>query len=174
MAISPARRAANAFARTSGVAFPVIGAPLGMADDDGAGAGILEHFGRKVAGERAGRLGVAVLGPDRHPRSARPGGEIGQQGRGRADQDVDLRRQARARAAMIRSSSAAAALSPFIFQFPAISGRRRPFMPPSPGFFGLGQPGTRAGEATPAPYFHGLYANVARGRTCCGYVLRSL
>ena len=77
-------------------------------------------------------------------------------------------------AAMIRSSSAAAALSPFIFQFPAISGRRRPFMPPSPGFFGLGQPGTRAGEATPAPYFHGLYANVARGRTCCGYVLRSL
>ena len=32
------------------VAFAMIGAPLGMADNDGAGAGIRQHFGREVAG----------------------------------------------------------------------------------------------------------------------------
>ena len=48
-----------------GIAFTVIGATFGMADNDRAGAGIRQHFGREVAGVGAGRLGVAILGADR-------------------------------------------------------------------------------------------------------------
>ena len=39
----------------------VITTPFGVPDDDGAGARILEHFGRKVAGERSASLGVTIL-----------------------------------------------------------------------------------------------------------------
>ena len=47
------------------VALAVIGAPLGMADNDGAGAGIRQHFGRNIAGMGAGGLGMAILRADR-------------------------------------------------------------------------------------------------------------
>ena len=47
------------------IALAVIGAPLGMADNDGAGAGIRQHFGRDIAGMGARRLGVAILRADR-------------------------------------------------------------------------------------------------------------
>src|SRR5262245_51786269 len=40
------------------IGFPVIAAPLRMADDHGAGAGVPEHFRREIAGEGARRLGV--------------------------------------------------------------------------------------------------------------------
>src|SRR5919197_3003004 len=43
------------------IGFMVITAPFGVPDDDGAGARVLEHFGRKVAGERSASLGVAIL-----------------------------------------------------------------------------------------------------------------
>ena len=39
----------------------MIGAPLRMTDDDGAGAGVLQHFGRNIAGEGARRLRMAIL-----------------------------------------------------------------------------------------------------------------
>ena len=44
-----------------GVGLAVVGAALGMADDDMRGAGVLQHLGRDVAGMRAAFLGVAVL-----------------------------------------------------------------------------------------------------------------
>ena len=47
------------------VALAVIGAPLGMADNDGAGAGIRQHFGRNIAGMGARGLGVTILRADR-------------------------------------------------------------------------------------------------------------
>jgi hypothetical protein len=65
-------------------------AALRMPDDDGAGAGILEHFRREVAREGAGRLGMAVLCSDRHPGAARKRGKACDQGRGRAHQEVGL------------------------------------------------------------------------------------
>jgi hypothetical protein len=71
------------------IGFPVIAAPLRMADDDGAGAGVLEHFRREVAGERACRLGMAVLGADPHRTPRSSGGEFSNQCRGRAYQDID-------------------------------------------------------------------------------------
>ena len=61
--------------RHLGVGFLVIGAALRVPDDDGAGAGVLEHFRRHVAGEGAGRLGVAVLPADRDRGAAGQGGE---------------------------------------------------------------------------------------------------
>ena len=44
---------------------------FGMADDDGTGAGIFEHFGGNIAGIGAGRFGMAVLATDRDARAAR-------------------------------------------------------------------------------------------------------
>ena len=49
-----------------GVGFLVIGAPLGVADDDGASAGILEHLGRNVAGECSIGLRVTILRTQGH------------------------------------------------------------------------------------------------------------
>ena len=51
---------------------PVVGAALGMADDDQLAAGIGDHFGRDVAGMGAGRLGMAVLAADHQRRARRP------------------------------------------------------------------------------------------------------
>ena len=45
IAVSPARQAASAFCRTIDVGLAVIGASLRMADNDGSGAGIRQHFG---------------------------------------------------------------------------------------------------------------------------------
>ena len=108
-----------------GVGLLVIGAPLRMADDDGARAGIREHLGRDVAGEGAGGLGVAILAADRRPaeprarregrRPASPAGRSA--GRPGAPGRARPRRSA--------SSSAAEPCSPFIFQLPATSGRAR-------------------------------------------------
>ena len=62
-------RGGAALALHLGIGLPVIGAPLGMTDDDGARARIAQHFGGDVAGEGARRLGVAVLRADRALRS---------------------------------------------------------------------------------------------------------
>ena len=43
----------------------MVGAALGVADNDGAGAGIRQHFRRNVAGMGPERLGVAILRADR-------------------------------------------------------------------------------------------------------------
>ena len=73
------------------IGLAVIGAPLGMADNDGAGAGIGQHFGRKIAGMGARRLGVAILRADRERlRTARLLGKGRNQRRRRADQQIGL------------------------------------------------------------------------------------
>ena len=73
MATRPARCAASALARTIGVRLAVVGAALGMADDDGRRAGVAQHLGRDVARVGAARLGVAILAADgdRRPRHGR-------------------------------------------------------------------------------------------------------
>ena len=43
----------------------MVGATLGMADDDGGRACIHQHFGGDIAGIGAGGLGMAILGPHR-------------------------------------------------------------------------------------------------------------
>ena len=66
-------------------------APLGMPDDDGAGAGVLEHFGRKVTGEGPRRLAVTVLRADLQRGAPRGGGKARQERRGRTHHDLDER-----------------------------------------------------------------------------------
>src|ERR1700685_2830950 len=53
-----------------GIGLAVIMPTLGMADDDGTGAGVLEHFGGNIAGIGAGRFGMAVLAADGGARAA--------------------------------------------------------------------------------------------------------
>jgi hypothetical protein len=53
MTPSVAARAGVGLGLDLGVGLPVIGAPLAVADDDEAGAGVLEHGGGHVAGVRA-------------------------------------------------------------------------------------------------------------------------
>ena len=105
------------------VGLVVVGAPLRMADDHRARAGIGEHFGRNIAGERARRLGMAILRADRRPWSPAPRRKGQHQRRGRTDHQIDCADRPAA-PWMILPSSAAEALSPFIFQLPATSGRR--------------------------------------------------
>ena len=60
-----------------------------MPHDDGGGTGVPQHLGRQVAGEGAGRLGVAVLRADPH-RATRHGGRKARKQRGRrAYHDLD-------------------------------------------------------------------------------------
>jgi hypothetical protein len=59
-----------------------------MPDDDVAAAGIGQHRRGNVAGMGAGRLGVAVLGPERDRRAGQQLGRQEQQGRRRADQQI--------------------------------------------------------------------------------------
>jgi hypothetical protein len=59
------------FASHHGIGLAVIASALGMADDDGSGAGIFEHFGGNIARIGAGRFGVAVLAADGDARTAR-------------------------------------------------------------------------------------------------------
>ena len=54
-----------------GIGFAVVVAAFGMADDDGTGAGIFEHFGGNIAGIGAGRFGMAVLAADGDARALR-------------------------------------------------------------------------------------------------------
>ena len=72
MAASPARCAASALALTSRVALAMVGAALGMADDHGRGAGVLQHLGGDVAGVGAAGRGVAILAADREPGALPP------------------------------------------------------------------------------------------------------
>ena len=99
------------------VGLAVVGAALGVADDDRHGAGVGEHLGGDVAGVGARGLRVAVLAAEREGAA----GEAGEQRRGRADQDVAARGGVRAASS---SSIAADAARPFIFQFPATSLRK--------------------------------------------------
>ena len=117
MASRPARQAAAALARDLGVGLAVVGAALGVADDDGDGAGVGEHLGGDVAGVGARGLRVAVLAADREGAA----GEAGEQRAGRADQHVA---GGRGLASASSTSTAAEAARPFIFQFPATSLRR--------------------------------------------------
>src|SRR5215510_4028939 len=61
-----------------GIGLPVVAAPLGVPDDGGGRAGVLEHFGRQVAGECAPGLGVAVLAADQNRAPLGGGGKAGQ------------------------------------------------------------------------------------------------
>ena len=71
-----------------GVGFLVVGAALGMADDDQRAAGVGDHLGRDVAGMGAGFVGVAVLPADLHRRAGDRGDSRGDQRRRRADRHV--------------------------------------------------------------------------------------
>ncbi len=73
-----------------GVGLAVIVAAFGMADDDGAGAGILEHFGGNIAGIGAGRFGMAVLAADGDARAARQRRKARQQRRRRTYHKVGV------------------------------------------------------------------------------------
>ena len=93
------------------IGFAVVGAALGMADDDGGGAGIRQHFGGNIAGMGAGRLGMAILRADREAVLNRaPFGEGGNQRRRRADQQIGLCRDSSARRRSSASSSASRGL----------------------------------------------------------------
>ena len=105
------------------IALAVIGAPLGMADNDRAGAGIRQHFGGKIAGMGARRLGVTILRADCKvlaPRAFSAKAAIRVAG-GQTSRSA-LAATPEAPASMA-SNSAKDALRPFIFQLPAISGR---------------------------------------------------
>ena len=106
------------------VALAMIGAPLGMADNDGAGAGIRQHFGRKIAGMGARRLGVAILRADRQASLSRAAFSAKAAIRVAGGQTSRSALAATPGApASMASNSAMEALRPFIFQLPAISGR---------------------------------------------------
>jgi len=66
----------------------MISAALRVPDDHGARAGVLQHLGRDITREGTGRLGVAILRPDRHRRMARASRKACNERRWRADQDV--------------------------------------------------------------------------------------
>ncbi len=72
------------------IGFAVVGAALGMADDDGRGAGIGQHFRRQIAGVGAGSLGMTILGADRELGAPRLAGKSCDQGGGRAHQQIGL------------------------------------------------------------------------------------
>jgi hypothetical protein len=91
-----------------------------MPDDDGARPRTLEHFGRDIAGEGSGRLGVAVLAADPHRAAARGNRQLGQKRRRRTDH-VSVAVSPRAPSTILANSAGAAT---FIFQLPATSGRR--------------------------------------------------
>ena len=62
-----------------------------MTDDDGDGAGIPEHFGRQIAGEGPGRLGVAILAADLDRLPCDGSRKTRKQGRRRAHHHIDPR-----------------------------------------------------------------------------------
>jgi hypothetical protein len=64
--------------------------PLGMTQDDRAGARILQHGGADIAGEGAGRLITAILPAQAESPLHRPG-RLGHQGRWWTYQDVTAR-----------------------------------------------------------------------------------
>ena len=114
-----------------GIGLAVIGAPLGMADDHMAGAGVLQHLGRDVAGMGAARRWVAILAAALAPAAARqdlggprqtasPAGRAAPRSRRR---DSLVKRRANG------VSSCSEAPVPFIFQLPATSGRIPGVMP---------------------------------------------
>ena len=103
------------------VGLAVVGAPLGMADDDRRRAGIRQHFRRNVAGMRARRL--------RHGSPARRSGAASPCVRqricaisvaGGQSIDVDPARRAPRAPSAIAAASSRLAARPFIFQLPAI------------------------------------------------------
>ena len=95
-----------------------------MADDHIGRAGIRQHFGREVAGIGARFLGVAILaadgdaGADGALRRRRPIRVAGGQ-----TSELHLGLQAGRVAGVDLSSTSAERFKPFIFQFPATSGR---------------------------------------------------
>ena len=105
------------------VGLAMVGAPLGMADDDVRGAGILQHLGGNVAGMGAAFLPVAVLAAalDRRARQhfgARDSSVAGTQTSASVSASSPPMKPW-----PIASSSWSEALVPFIFQLPATSGR---------------------------------------------------
>ncbi len=59
------------------IGLAVVSPPLGMTDNDGHSAGILEHFGRDVAGIGARSERVAVLATDFNARAERESRKTG-------------------------------------------------------------------------------------------------
>jgi hypothetical protein len=104
------------------VALAMIGAPLGMADDDRAGAGIRQHFGGDIAGMGAGVLGWQSWAPTAsfEPRALSAKAAISVAG-GQTRRSA-FPASAPAPASMA-SNSAMEDFRPFILQLPAISGR---------------------------------------------------
>jgi hypothetical protein len=66
----------------------MVGAPLGMADNNRDGAGIGQHFGGDIARMRASRLGVTILAANGDLRAAHCLGKTGYQGRRRTNHQV--------------------------------------------------------------------------------------
>ncbi len=95
--------------------------PFRMADNDKARFGVRQHFRRDVAGMCAGRIGVAILPADSDARALCPGAGTSKKG---GQTRMSICEGSFAAPAITRSSLAAAAESPFIFQLPAIRGRR--------------------------------------------------
>ena len=96
---------------------------LGMPNDDVACAGVPQHRGGNVAGERPARLGRAILGPEAELAAFDPPRRLRDQGRGRADQQLGGAGVAASAARRIASISAKDPERPFIFQLPATNGR---------------------------------------------------
>ena len=72
-----------------GILFAVLDPALRVADDNRLRASIAQHFSRNVPGIGSGRLGMAVLRPNRHARARASLGEGRQQRRGRANHHVN-------------------------------------------------------------------------------------
>ena len=128
----------------------MIGAPLGMADNDGAGAGVGQHFRRNIAGMGARRPwdgnparrspGLLSRAPCRQrPRSASPAGKP-------ADRPC---RSPWARPRSWPRIRPSRPCRPFIFQLPAISGRMASVMSEFPRNVWLHQCASRGRRARP-------------------------
>ena len=127
----------------------MVGAALGMPDDDRGPAGVGDHLGRNIAGVRPGWLGVTVLAADRHrgaPRALRQSAAR----RSRADTPgCRAGASSLARPSTIRAVPPAEAKRPFIFQLPATSGRRSARAMSNPAFPEPRRAGSRAGARAP-------------------------
>src|SRR5262245_55884496 len=131
-----------------------------MADDDGAGAGVLEHFRREVAGEGACRLGTAVLGADPHRTAGRSGGKFGNQCRGWTYQDVDRGELARG----LGDSRKLCDRGPQAVHLPIARNERTPWRASHlglPAFSVFGQAVSRAPRETPGRAWDRLPAPAA-------------
>ena len=93
-----------------------------MANDHCRSAGVGEHLGADIAGEGSGWQGVAILAANCDATGGRRGGGR-DEGERRANQNIARRRLVHDAARDAGDLLQAKRSTPFIFQFPAISGR---------------------------------------------------